>query len=67
MMWVSQGDNVIKHNLTIMNVIITWLAKKTNENFVKSMWALHGENFIQCIMKYANVGIACPKKCYVYF
>jgi hypothetical protein len=50
-----------------MNVIITWLAKKTNENFVKSMWVLHGENFIQCIMKYANVGIACPKKCYVYF
>ncbi len=30
MMQVLQGDNVAKCNLTIMNVNIAWLVKKTN-------------------------------------
>jgi hypothetical protein len=32
-MWVLWGDNATKWNLTIVDVIIAWLAKKTNEKF----------------------------------
>jgi hypothetical protein len=50
-----------------MDVIITWLAKETNENFVKLMRVLQGENTMKCNMKYTSLSIACPNKCYVYF
>jgi len=65
-MWVLQGNNVTKCNLTIMDANITWLAKKTNENFGRLMRVLWGEMIIKCNMKYSYVGIiTCPKKCYV--
>jgi hypothetical protein len=32
-MWVLQGNNVTKYNLTIMDANITWLTKKTNNFF----------------------------------
>jgi hypothetical protein len=67
-MWVLQGNNVTKCNLTIIYANITCLAKKTNEKFGRLMWVLWGENIITCNMKYSYVGIiACPKKCYVYY
>jgi hypothetical protein len=62
------GDYVTKCNLTIMDLNITWLAKKVNENFGRLMHVLWGENNVQCIIKYSYVGIiVCSNKSYDYF
>jgi hypothetical protein len=47
-MWVLQGGNVAKNNLTIMMEILHSWPKKTNENFGNAMWALWGDNVTKC-------------------
>jgi hypothetical protein len=65
-MWVLQGNNVAKYNLTIMDANITWLTQKTNKFFGKLMQILWGENIIKYNMKYSYVDII-ANKCYVYY
>ncbi len=52
------GGNVAKCDLTIMDVGITQLTKKTNENFGNPMWVSKGNNIKQCNLTILNASVA---------
>ncbi len=46
-----------KKNLTIVDLGITWLAKKTSEKFGNVMWVLWGDYVTKCSLTIIDVNI----------